>query len=436
MTGRGRTRGRNAQQQVVQGIGEVRGRIANLEATLAEAQARAAAAEAEAAALREAQQNQPAPAARIPNIRTHLPDKFEGRSDDWALFIDDVRSYCQLTNVPDELQVSYAFRCLGKAPKRVWTNKLKAWKAANAGVEANLDVFDQLMSSVYDTQDRATKARNKLDTVYQGTEPLHKYVERITTLFGEVETHEPIAMGEKLHRFKKGLREDLQEKCVIDPHTGSPYEDIDVLIAALTKYEAAMGAGQRQPKQRRMNGQLAATGTPPGQRTRDNGQWTGEATPHTLMQLPAQLNALQPSHPRRDGLPPAQRQDFRSNPGVESTCHFCKVFGHEQWQCPVKKWAKGQRLTDTDLGNIEMLKPHMMRNGTIFPEFGSLAPPMAMPPALPMPPAFPMPPVLPMPPGMAGGAQWGGRGSFGGRGRGGRQGSGYRKGHRRGGRAT
>lgn len=99
-------------------------------------------------------------------------------------------------------------------------------------------------------------------------------------------------MGEKLHRFKKGLREDLQEKCVIDPYTGNPYEDIDILIAALTKYEAAVGAGQRQPKQRR-NGQLAATGTPPGQRTQNTGRWTGEATPHTQMQLPIQHNPMQ-----------------------------------------------------------------------------------------------------------------------------------------------
>jgi hypothetical protein len=185
-------------------------------------------------------------------IRAHLPENFEGRKDDWQQFMADVHSYCVLTRVPQAMQVDYAYRCLGKLPRKVWLSKRATYERANPGNEVTLDVMNELMQSVYDSQDRATTARNKLDTVYQGNEPLSKYVERITTLFGEVEAHETLSMGEKLHRFKKGLREELQDKAIIDPGTGLPYDDLDLLINALTKYEAAMGGGQRTFKRTRM----------------------------------------------------------------------------------------------------------------------------------------------------------------------------------------
>jgi hypothetical protein len=120
-------------------------------------------------------------------------------------------------------------------------------------------------------------------------EPLSKYVERITTLFGEVEAHETLSMGEKLHRFKKGLREELQDKAIIDPGTGLPYDDLDLLINALTKYEAAMGGGQRTFKRTRMgppSGQAAAVQQPQGQgQGQGLGQWDWQQ--QTMFQPPA-----------------------------------------------------------------------------------------------------------------------------------------------------
>jgi hypothetical protein len=220
-------------------------------------------------------------------IRAHLPEKFEGRKDDWQQFMADVRSYCVLTRVPQAMQVDYAYRCLGKLPRKVWLSKRAAYERANPGNEVTLDVMNELMQSVYDSQDRATTARNKLDTVYKGNEPLSKYVERITTLFGEVEAHETLSMGEKLHRFKKGLREELQDKAIIDPGTGLPYDDLDLLINALTKYEAAMGGGQRTFKRTRMgppSGQAAAVQQPQGQ-GQGLGQWDWQQ--QTMFQPPA-----------------------------------------------------------------------------------------------------------------------------------------------------
>jgi len=63
---------------------------------------------------------------RPASIRVHMPDKFESRKDDWNQFVADVKSYCMLTRVPAELQVDFAYRCLGKQPRKVWLSKRKA----------------------------------------------------------------------------------------------------------------------------------------------------------------------------------------------------------------------------------------------------------------------------------------------------------------------
>ena len=103
-----------------------RRQVEELQAALAEAEGREAAMAAELAELRQqaenaevAAQNPANPQARIPTVRTHLPEKFEGRRDDLEQFLDDVRSYCELTGVPANLRVDYAVRCLGKSVKKV-----------------------------------------------------------------------------------------------------------------------------------------------------------------------------------------------------------------------------------------------------------------------------------------------------------------------------
>jgi hypothetical protein len=286
----------------------------------------------------------------------------------------DVRSYCVLTKVPQALRVDYAYRCLGKLPRKVWLSKRAAFERANPNEEVTLDIMNELMQSVYDSQDRATTARNKLDIVYQGNEPLSKYVERITTLFGEVEAHETLSMGEKLHRFKKGLREELQDKAIIDPGTGLPYDDLDVMINALTKYEAAMGGGQRHYKRTRMgapSGQAAALQPPQGQ-GQGLGQWewqqpllwqppalqeqAGVAGMAGLAAGPAWGGAppFVPYPHRRDGAAPHLRVDTRVAIPPDRRCHACHCRGHEFHMCPFRKLQNNIPLTSFDQLTIEL----------------------------------------------------------------------------------
>jgi hypothetical protein len=85
--------------------------------------------------------------------------------------------------------------------------------------------------------------------------------------------------GEKIHRFRKGLRDELKKVAVLDPTTGAPYQDIDALISALTKYDAAVG-GTAQGKRQRLGGgpSVAVTTVDHAYPTaKPDGTWTGHA---------------------------------------------------------------------------------------------------------------------------------------------------------------
>jgi hypothetical protein len=291
-----------------------------------------------------------------PQIRTHMPDKFEGRKDDLEQFLDDVRSYCLLTNVPVAKQVDYAVRCLGKTVKKVWLSKKAKYLRLNPGAALTLDIFGQLLSNVYDNSDKVTKARDKLDQVYQGSDTLERYVERFTTLLSEVEVGGELSGGEKIHRFRKGLRDELKKVAVLDPTTGAPYQDIDALISALTKYDAAVG-GTAQGKRQRLGGgpSVAVTTVDHAYPTATpDGTWTGHAYGHAYQPIPtyaaapmafgyypqatplASMAGGPPLYPRRDGAPPQMRVDKRIGFNPDRQCFSCQSMGHEAWFCPFK----------------------------------------------------------------------------------------------------
>jgi hypothetical protein len=162
----------------------------DLRAQLDESREREDALQTQIDELRAEQEARPTPV-----IRTHMPDKFEGRKDDLEQFLEDVRSYCVLTNLPLDKRVDYAVRCLGKSVKKVWLAKKANYLRTNPGTALTLEIFGQLLGSVYDNSDKITKARDKLDGVFQGSDTLERYVERFTTLLSEVEVGGPAVRG-------------------------------------------------------------------------------------------------------------------------------------------------------------------------------------------------------------------------------------------------
>lgn len=347
-----------------------RRQVEELQAALAEAEGREAAMAAELAELRQqaenaevAAQHPDNPQARIPTVRTHLPDKFEGRRDDLEQFLDDVRSYCELTGVPANLRVDYAVRCLGKSVKKVWLTKKSTYLRQNPGAVVDLALFRELLSSVYDNTDKVAKARDKLDSVYQGNESVEKYVERFTTLLAEVEVSGDLSMGEKIHRFRKGLREDLKKFSAINPTTGKGFDDLDALISLLTRYDAAVGGPSQAKRLRTGHGgpssSLATASVGQAPQVVGGGQdgtfpyhnhAFGMMAAAPMVAAPFQVGHCYPAplatvaaiqgttpYPRRDGLPPEYRRDTRVAFPLDRTCYACNTPGHESWFCPLKK---------------------------------------------------------------------------------------------------
>lgn len=137
-------------------------------------------------------------------------------------------------------------RCLSKTIKKVWLSKVAIFKRTNPWVPITVEVFGELLCTVYDNSDKVSRSRDKLDSVYQGRESIEKHIERFTTLVADVKSTVISQIGEKIHRFCKGLREELKRVAAIDPTTGRQFEDLDQLILILTRYEAALGGGQER----------------------------------------------------------------------------------------------------------------------------------------------------------------------------------------------
>jgi hypothetical protein len=221
-------------------------------------------------------------------------------------------------------------------------------------VPITLDIFGELLACVYDNADKVARARDKLDSVYQGKESLEKYVERFTTLLADVEVAGELSSGEKVHRFRKGLRDDLKKFSAINPSTGKQYEDIDALIQMLTAYDAALGGGQER-RYRSGAPSMASTQVMEG----SHFPWTGPdwtsyqmvpyqqapapttytatyAVPYQQVPFMAGALPMPPPNARRDGLPPEQRVDTRVSIDPDRKCFSCGFKGHERHSCPWK----------------------------------------------------------------------------------------------------
>lgn len=305
------------------------------------------------ATMREVTQ-QLAQARTSPSVRAPLPETFKGQTDDFRFFIGTVRAYCDLTNVPVDKRVDLAVSCLAKGPAKIWASHRAKLMKDNLGDPKDFELFVTCMTRTYDSGDRAAKARVKLDKIYQGADTLERYVERFMSLVAEIEAESDLSASEKLHRFKHGLKTELQFSALLDTRTGKPFEDLGDLIQFLTRYDAAVGGVSGQEKGPRANAMNAER---PAKRGR------GHLKPARLLHIRANLTpdwaeeeyymppprrpfaaaAMGPAgfpgrqpvrqyYPRMDGLPPGHRVDMRANIPLDRFCYVCGQRGCESWK--------------------------------------------------------------------------------------------------------
>lgn len=295
---------------------------------------------------------------RAPSVRAPLPETFKGQGDDFRYFMGTVRAYCELTNVPVDKRVDLAVSCLAKGPAKIWASHRAKLEKDNAGNQTvvNLDVFTTCMAKTYDSGDRVAKARVRLDKIFQGSDTLERYVERFMSLVAEIEAESELSTSEKLHRFRKGLKTDLQFSALMDTRTGRPFEDLDDLIQFLTRFDAALGGVSSQEKGPQLN---AIRSDRPAKRGRpgrgphqprvavtraqpSNFQYFDEGMAYPMAQPFAaaamghpQFSPGQPQrmwYPRMDGLPPERRVDMRQEIPADRKCYLCGRMGCEAWR--------------------------------------------------------------------------------------------------------
>jgi hypothetical protein len=290
---------------------------------------------------------------RVPSVRAPLPETFKGQADDFRYFMGTVRAYCELTNVPLDKRVDLAVSCLAKGPAKIWASHKAKLVRDKTGDPKDLDIFTTCMSKTYDSGDRAAKARVKIDKIFQGSDTLERYVERFMSLVAEIEAEGELSTSEKLHRFRKGLKTDLQYTALMDTRTGRPFEDLEDLIQFLTRFDAALGGVSSQDKGPQLNAirsdRPAKRGRPgrgPLQprvavtRAHPSSFYFDEAMAYPVGQPFAAAAMGQPQfmpgqrmfYPRMDGLPPERRVDMRQQIPMDRRCYVCGRPGCESWR--------------------------------------------------------------------------------------------------------
>ena len=210
------------------------------------------------------------------------------------------------------------------------------------------------MSKTFDSGDRAAKARVKLDKIFQGSDSLNRYIERFMSLVAEIEAESDLTDAEKLHRFKHGLKADLQYMALLDSRTGKPFEILGDLIEYLTRYDAAVG-GVSQEKGPRANAIQAERHAKRGRgQLRPARVFHMRANPPDFAAdeyyvpspprrnlaaaamapgaFPPGRQPAQQFYPRMDGLPPGRRVDMRTEIPFDRLCYVCGQPGCESWK--------------------------------------------------------------------------------------------------------
>lgn len=257
---------------------------------------------------------------KVPPLKLSPPALFTGKRGSFEYFASKLKSFAELTRVPEDRWVALAVQQLDEKPTKVWEAHKK--KLERECAEITWDVFHKFMSSRYDSSDLVTQARQKLDKVYQGSEGVERYIERFMSLLADVETEYDICEPDKIHLFLRGLETPLKLACTVNPGTGKPFEDLDTLCTFVVRYETSLkaagnargGQGGDGPKKARLS--QFRYGNPP------------IMAPAYGPPSPFVLGAVQP---------PAGKVDSRTSVPPDRQCYFCRELGHEAWQCAKKK---------------------------------------------------------------------------------------------------
>ena len=205
----------------------IRGRFESQDATIKALQAQVA------VLVANAQAGMPAPAQKSAfqgvKLRPRDPPMFTGEDKRYPVkdWLATVTEWLASGSCEPQKQVGIAQTFLDKGAATYWRARSSALRSQGADT-SDFALFAKTLESGFGHQDPEQNARDKLERLTQ-TGSVEDYSSRFQSLSAEIVTL-PLSEGDKIQRFRNGLKAELQTAAGIDPLTGKRWVDLGKFI--------------------------------------------------------------------------------------------------------------------------------------------------------------------------------------------------------------
>ena len=167
-------------------------------------------------------------------VKVPDPPKFKGPPQQYTFWIHAIEYWLEAGRVPEGEKVIYAQGHLEGEASQYWLSTAPLIRKEGR----NPHDFAEF-KKVYGHADQEHRAREALDGLRQGTMTAEAYVQRFIDLLSKIDAKadEGMTTGEKIHRFRQGLRVSLKDKLAIDHTTRERFKDFGKLVDVCIKLD-------------------------------------------------------------------------------------------------------------------------------------------------------------------------------------------------------
>lgn len=171
-------------------------------------------------------------------VKVPDPPKFKGPPQQYTFWIHSVECWLEAGRVPEGEKVIYAQGHLEGEASQYWLSTAPLIRKEGRNPH-DFAEFKKALNTVYGHADQEHKAREALDSLRQGAMTAEAYVQKFIDLLSKIDAKadECMTAGEKIHRFRQGLRVSLKDKLAIDHTTGERFKDFGKLVDVCIKLD-------------------------------------------------------------------------------------------------------------------------------------------------------------------------------------------------------
>jgi hypothetical protein len=164
-------------------------------------------------------------------VKVPDPPKFKGPPQQYTFWIHAVECWLEAGRVPEGEKVIYAQGHLEGEASQYWLSTAPLIRKEGRNPH-DFAEFKKALNTVYGHADQEHRAREALDSLRQGAMTAEAYVQKFVDLLSKIDAKadECMTAGEKIHRFRQGLRVSLKDKLAIDHTTGERFKDFGKLL--------------------------------------------------------------------------------------------------------------------------------------------------------------------------------------------------------------